>query len=267
MSIDIRTIQNIELQILKDFVALLKKNNIDYFLAYGTTLGCVRHNGFIPWDDDIDVYIWGKDYEKIRSIFEKENTGYLKFHDYATVDGYPYVFPKVIDSRTILKEKEFEHLAYECGIYVDVFPLFEVPNNKLLRRISEKIRYFRYAIVRMAYLSGGEIGGTKKYVAKLIKKLVNVNKIQHKLFNTYTNQNIKGELLAEPNIFKEKKLVKKQYFADSCKMIFEDTQMPIPIDYKGYLKSVYGDYMQLPKEEDRVPCHSFSKLIINNEEV
>ena len=103
-------LQDIQLQILKELSTIFMKHDIKFFLAYGTLLGCVRHKGFIPWDDDVDIYILGEDYPKIKRIFDTEDTGNLVLQDYDT-QSYPYCFPKVIDKRTLLKEDTYKHLS------------------------------------------------------------------------------------------------------------------------------------------------------------
>ena len=258
---EVKRLQSRELEILKAIAELFEKNNIDFWLAYGTTLGCVRHNGFIPWDDDVDIFIKGEDYARVVKIFEEQDTGNLALHDFNTAEGYPYIFPKIIDKSTKLKEKEYEDNEYVGGVYVDLFLLFELPNNKLIRRIKEKIRYIRYAKIRGYYKNLKNISGLKALFVKLLKKTVNCKRVQKKLYKGYTKpfKNNK-RFLIEPNVFCEKNLIKSEYFKGKDIAPFEGCNMPIPLNVDSYLTDTYGDYMRLPDEKDRVPCHDFALL-------
>ena len=267
MEIDssVKELQARELEILKALAQVFEKNGIDFWLAYGTVLGCVRHQGFIPWDDDIDIYVRGEDYPKIRKIFAEQDTGFLALHDHTTAKGYPYVFPKVIDKRTRLKEKTFAHLDYVGGVYVDIFLLFDVPNSKMLRAISQKRRYFRYALVRGAYSNTATMGGAKKLATKLIKTFVSPKRVQNRLYKRYLRPlSAKRKLVTEPNVFTERYLSPKTYFDGVEQKMFEDVMMPIPLEYENYLTDTYGDYMRLPDEKDRVSCHDFALLELND---
>ena len=156
-----KNIQKIELSMLDELSKILDKHEIRYFLAFGTALGCIRHRGFIPWDDDVDLYLWGEDYPKLKKVFETEKIENLELHDFSTQKGYPYVFPKIVNKKTILVENSLKHLDYKCGVYIDIFPLFGIPNNKLLKGLFESIRYFRYCVIR-AYYSYDDNRITKK---------------------------------------------------------------------------------------------------------
>ena len=267
MQIDsnVKELQARELEILKALAQVFEKNGIDFWLAYGTVLGCVRHQGFIPWDDDIDIYVRGEDYPKIRKIFEEQDTGFLALHDHTTAEGYPYVFPKVIDKRTKLKEKAFTHLDYVGGVYVDIFLLFDLPNNKMLRAIKQKQRYFRYALVRGAYSNTDTMSGAKKAATRIIKAFVSPKRVQKRLYKGYLKPlSAKRRFVTEPNVFTEKCVSPKTYFSGAEQRTFEDVMMPIPLECEKYLTDMYGDYMRLPDEKDRVSCHDFAVLELND---
>ena len=259
--IAVKDLQARELEMLLALSEILQKNGVRFWLAYGTVLGCVRHGGFIPWDDDIDLYIMGEDYPRVKEIFETQDTGFLALHDHESAKGYPYVFPKVVDTRTRLKEGEFAHLDYEGGVYLDLFPLFEVPNGKLRRKWRERRRYLRYAMVRGAFKDASKASGAKRLLLKLLATFVNPVRVQRKLYRGYLKPHTgKSVYVTEPNVFSEKSLVKACYFTGSEQRDFEGTPMPIPSQSAAYLTDVYGDYMRLPDEADRVPCHDFALL-------
>ncbi len=251
-------LQQRELAVLCEIDRLFTENNIEYFLAYGTVLGCVRHGGFIPWDDDVDLFVRGEDYPRIKKLFAESDTGFLELHDFETKEGYPYVFPKIVDKRTKLREARYAHLPYMGGVYIDLFPLFSVSDNGVARTFSEKLRYFRYARLRLYYEDISASGGARKLVATLVKKLSDPKRIQKKLYRRYIKGNKGGKKMAEPNVFASDALIDSELFRKSTKLDFEGVKLPVPERYEDYLRASYGDYMQLPPEDKRSSPHTFA---------
>lgn len=257
-------LQNKELDMLKKLSTILEENGIEFFLACGTSLGCARHKGFIPWDDDIDIYVRGCDYNKIRSIFANGPIDKLELQDYTTVNNYPYTFPKIVATDTLLVEDSLKHLSYHCGVYIDVFPLVEVSNNMFFSYISEKIRYFRYSELRAYYF---KFGGAKRILNFLAKVLVNPNKVQTNLYKQYTTKRQDTLILVDVSTFGKQALIEAKNFDSIEMMPFEGIQMPMPRGYKEYLTDYYGDYLELPAENQRVARHNIKELMIEGEKV
>ncbi len=259
-------LQQIELGLLVEIDKLFREHGIRYFLAYGTTLGAARHKGFIPWDDDVDIFIFGEDYPKVKEIFKNNDTGFLSLHDYETHKDYPYVFPKIVDNRTELKENFFNHLSYMSGVYVDLFPLFSLSDNKAKKFFSEKLRYLRYSKIRLYYENADKASGARKLLAKAIQKLCNPERIQKKLYATYTAPIKDTEKLADPLIFAESTLHCTRRFKESTELCFEGKSFPVPLEYHEHLTDYYGDYMQLPPEDKRVSNHDFAHIKLEEDE-
>ena len=114
-------IKSVELEILKYVHEFCEKNDIKYFINYGTLIGAVRHKGFIPWDDDIDICMFRKDYEKFIELFSKDE-GKYKILSLESSDKYYNNFIKVIDSKTKI-EDERNYKTYDSGIFIDIFPM------------------------------------------------------------------------------------------------------------------------------------------------
>ena len=231
---------------------ILDKNNISYYLAYGTLLGAVRHHGFIPWDNDVDIYVKIQDIPRLRMVLNKEDCR-LKIHDHTSHANYPYSIPKVVDVKSILKEKEFEHLDYECGVYIDLFPLIEIPDNKYYRFWLEKKRYFYYGLVKYYNIRQRRFLRLHKF----IKKMINLSSVHTRMEENLLSPQRNGFYVTDPLAFDEKLQYPKAIFEKTVEVVFEGVQFKAPADFEYYLNKTYGDYMQLPPENQRVANHDF----------
>ena len=128
----IHKLQELELMILKDFIAICEENNIEYFIYGGSALGAVRHGGFIPWDDDIDIIMFRKDYEKFKKVALSEPNNKYNFLTSKTKD-YFFLFSKIMLKNTIFEEWWVNQVDFDLGIDIDIFVLDKVPDNKLKR--------------------------------------------------------------------------------------------------------------------------------------
>ena len=258
-----KKIQTKTLEMLKEIKKIFDQNDIPFYLAYGTALGCVRHKGFIPWDDDIDIYVKSSDYSKIQKVFLTENTGNLILHDYTTQKNYPYYFPKIVAKDTYLKEKDLEHIDYSCGVYIDIFLLSDSTENNVVNFFREKQRYFYYGLLH-AYYSNFD-SKIKKMITTVTKTLFNPNKIQKKLYENYMKTYDKSSYLIDTGRFGKASYLPKEMFESDLRMRFEDDDFPIPKLYDEYLRGCYGDYMKLPPKEMQVSNHNFIEIILDKE--
>ena len=126
-------IKDVELLILKDFIDICDENNIDYFLFFGTEIGAVRHQGFIPWDDDIDVIMFRDDYEKFLKIMEGLNNEKYMVFDIRYDEQYFFQFGRLSLNGTYWAEYWDSQVDFKLGIHIDLFILDKVPNNKIKR--------------------------------------------------------------------------------------------------------------------------------------
>ncbi len=125
-----RKIQLIELEMLNEVDRICKKHGIRYYLCGGTLLGAVRHSGFIPWDDDLDIFFPRKDYIKFAEIAPKELPDTMFYQDWHNEFDYPYNFAKIRMNGTKFCQNEIQHLNMHQGIFIDIFPLDSVPVNE-----------------------------------------------------------------------------------------------------------------------------------------
>ncbi len=255
-----KKLQSKELQMLKELSEILKRNRIPFFLAYGTALGCARHRGFIPWDDDVDIFIKGTDYPKLKEVFKKQDTGNLALHDFEMVEDYPYFFPKIVAKDTLMVEKSLKNIKYRGGVYIDLFPLAEMPNSVFRQKVIKLRRYVYYSMIRGYYYNFKSV--SKKVAGKIAKKMVNPVAVQSKLYKEYTRT--EKECKFYSGSIDSGELYKKEYFDDIIYMPYEDAVMPMAACYKSILEEYYGDYMTLPDEENRVSNHNFERIVIEN---
>lgn len=260
-------IKKIELEILKHFTNICDKYRLRYFLAGGTLLGAVRHKGFIPWDDDIDVFMPRPDFEKFIHLFEKINTNkYLKLsHPWDNREetcGY-LTYLKIIDSRTVKYEKGFERS--QGGIDIDVFPIDGLPKNKLICRCMFLIIncLYKITICISPYIKPDFNNKFKKSAFSLIcatlqnfspeflnpisKKIAKLINCLARLFD-YEKAEYVGQIVFPHYGIKER--VRKECFNNYVYLEFENNFFKAPILYDVYLRSIYGDYMKVPKNEE-----------------
>lgn len=250
---DIQELRQLQMGILDSVHAFCQSHGLCYFLSSGTLIGAVRHGGYIPWDDDVDIYMPRKDYER----FLKEYTdteGIYRVINPSSEPHYYYTFAKVVDKRTRMVEAETE--GYEIGVYIDVFPVDYVSDDPEERQRVFKKKKLLYKIrrckisgsnplkSRLAYLVYKNWPLTVRQVERRIRKLIVLAKPTHTVCNmTEAGPGLKGCFPAED-------------IASSVDIDFEGRTYKTMVGYKDYLEHTYGDYMTLPPLEQRV-THKF----------
>ncbi len=264
-------LQKAELKILKAFDAIAKKYNIKYYLADGTLLGAVRHKGFIPWDDDIDITITRSEYERFKSIANKElpSSMYLSTFD---TPGHIWLVPRIIDknSRFYLNNAAKKK---EIGAWIDFLILDGVPEPGL----KKKIWGFTYLMARMLYQFSNfstAVNLNRKgrpwyeYVAIRFAKFTHIEKILSpvKMGHFYDWVCTKFDYdkcdscCMLSNTFQLKGITPKSWIGDGVEYQFEDMILLGLQETDKYLKFLYGDYMTPPPVEKRVSEHNVTKV-------
>ena len=256
----LKELQNECLLIMDDIHAFCKKEGITYSLAYGSLIGAVRHKGFIPWDDDMDIIMPRPDYEKFLSSYRSEK--------YELVSPrYPesYIcFARVCDNKRTYVIDKFPWRKKESGLWIDIFPADGVNDNyqKLLEKVrilSEKRNrqlIYRTAKVKMKDREG-LVGKLKLLVKKVIFCNVNIHNFNIKHFSTISEIPF-GSTKHWSQLLTFGKLDHKEFndindFRNVQLADFEDRQYFVMEGYDKVLKNIYGDYMKLPDVEDRTP--------------
>ena len=252
----LKHIQDVELMILKDFIKICEENNLDYYLFFGTHLGAVRHKGFIPWDDDIDIMMFREDYEKFLKIMESLNSNKYEVLDCRYKSDYFFQFGKLCLIGTHTSEEWDNQISYKTGIHIDLFILDKVPNNKIksfifIRRCFILNKLYALSTIKfegyskiiqlitgfMHYILN-HLGFTSKYFQKRVSKVF--RKYEHDETNFVSDLTLN-----------EKLRFKISDFEPHEEVIFEDIIARIPKESDDVLRRLFGDYMKLPPEEER----------------
>lgn len=248
-------LQKIEMGILDYLDEECKKNNLRYFLAYGTMLGAVRHHNFIPWDDDVDIFMPRKDYDRLVNILSGNHNGRYQLVTFNNKKDYHRPFIKIIDTKTYAIERT--DYVVEYGLWIDIFPLDVVGNTK------EEAIVMREKIVNSCgrvVSSGMPLSGltTYKKCGRVVWNVLFSILGKQRSFDHYVDEVRNKDFLDNKfiaSIFgdsKNKEIFESEWFQDSVLLNFGEKKYPVPKGYHEFLTHYYGDYMTLPSEEDRI---------------
>lgn len=256
-----------ELEILKEFDRICRKYNLYYTAAFGTVIGAVRHNGFIPWDDDIDVYMKYEDYKKLEDIAEVELGEKFYFQSRKkNVQNFTY-WNRIGMKNTTSIDKTLAHIHADWGICIDIFPLLPVGSTQ--KEIESGISAFRKInkyCLKYLMINTTENCGTVEKIKRGLHRFISDSRsiaLTDKYLDMLGNKGMDaaryctsgtGGILLESKWFEEREYLQ-----------FEDMEIPVMKEYDAYLKKVYGDYMKLPPVEERV-THVNDNILIKFDE-
>lgn len=253
--ISVDEMKEIQLQILKHFIDYCNKNSLDYFLCGGTLIGAVRHKGFIPWDDDIDVMMPRESYDRFLKDYKKSE---FELFDCWSRNDYYYPFAKLADPKTQLKEKT--NVETNFGVYIDIFPVDILPSGNL----ACKTMYIKRTILDLKMTSKTAINKPRSFPKQLILNI---------LRGVYKKENIVGIVRQIDTLSKRYKgrltshtgrvawgygmreIMPSEVYKDYELCQFQNLMCRIPKGYDRLLKSMYGDYMRLPPKEEQINRH------------
>lgn len=249
----VRSVQEKILYIMKYIDNLCRDNGIIYYIMGGTALGAVRHGGFIPWDDDLDIFMTPEQYNKFKSVFYKTESTEFILQEWRTDSKYLEYAKVRMNGTTFIEEHFKDRKDMHHGIYVDIMILHKVPEN----RIIQKLVYFESKFVTLYGLSQRNWMPKSELQALVLKSLKFLPcklmaRIAYRHIYKYDNRknNFKYCYWITPAKFKNG-LFDKTFFEKPVDINFEDTKLLGSEKIKEYLEYRYGDYMKLPSEEQR----------------
>lgn len=260
---ELRRMQLIQVDLLKEFDRVCRLYHIKYIIASGTLLGAVRCQGFIPWDDDIDIEMLREDYEAFLKAAERELDQRMFFQDHRTDRGYPWLYGKLRMNGTSAVRVGQECLKMHSGVFIDVFPRDPMPNSAAGKRLFEfvakicrKILYARVMRVS-APTAWGRLGWT---IVSAIPKAVPFG-VESLLRRSVDPQKALCVRCYGYHGRCEAEGYDKRWFTDLTELSFEGGSYYAPADWHGYLSFVYGpDYMTPPPEPERIASSPLSSF-------
>ena len=251
------------LLMMKELHRICVENNITYYIIGGTALGARRHNGFIPWDDDIDIGMPRPDYERFSQLAQEKFPEFLETRWYKNTENSPFQFIKLVDNRTTLKEIQYDN--YYEGLYIDIFPLDGVKPDGLFERYRRKRIWFLHNIVIMNCSTLNKTRNPlKQWVLTYVRSL-NLSKLHNKLEKaltrvSYDECNLTANFLGA---WGKREIVEKRLLGTPVLYQFEDTTFYGPEKIDEYLTNLYGDFMTPPPPEEQVFRHEYPLLDFN----
>ena len=258
---DIREIQQMELGIMEYIHEVCQKIGVKYFLAYGSLIGAVRHKGFIPWDDDMDICMLREDYEKLQDYLIANPDERYEVMSYKNNLNYVYPFMKVQDNHTYLLEEDVR-IDSNMGIYVDIFPVDGYENdanfkNKMTKLIKK--RQLSCYTFKGITNTKSVLNSLIRYISVIIFYFTNTNKYVAQIEELAKSRKVSDYEEVDYLIYKDmnKPVWRREWLEQVTTGTFEGKEFMIPKNYHEILTSDYGDYMQLPPVEQRVSHHDF----------
>jgi len=262
----LRKVQLTLLEIAKEIKRVCEENDITYFLYRGTFLGAVRHQGFIPWDDDMDFAMLREDYEKFCRIAPEKLGEKFVFQNWHTNEGYALPFGKVRKRGTLYVESKCA-LQEENGLYIDIYPLDFAPAKAEERTaLSKKLLHlFRVKLMKCRYtpwMEEDRIVWVKRLGYALYQgvSLFFGQKALVKIYEDTVFAAGESDTLYEQSALPVTYYFDRAHYGQTAMYPFEDTFFPGPKDYDTVLASLYGDYMTLPPEDKRENRHQIKQL-------
>lgn len=262
---EFRRMQLLELDMIEELDRVCRANDIKYTIICGTLLGAVRHKGYIPWDDDADIGMLREEYIKFRKAAKELNQEICFFQDNTTDPEYRWGYGKLRRTGTSFIRAGQEHLKCKTGVFIDIFPMDDIPKNT----VGQIINNIRCFLIRKAmYSEVGRVADSSNFVQKAVYRALakipiktifaHLDRLTRKSNNISDNPvrlltfKSFGKLYTKHPI-KERFGMQKKWFLERKEYEFEGKKFFGPEDFDGFLKYMYDDYLTLPPEDKRDP--------------
>lgn len=262
----LRKLQLTQLEIAREIKRVCEKNDIRYFLCCGSFLGAVRHQGFIPWDDDLDIGMLREDYARFCVVAPEQLGPRFCLQNWHTDSNYSLPFAKVRLRNTLLVENKSARLA-ENGIYVDIFPFDNAPEEPVAQKTMARklVTLFRMKLMKSGmrpWMEGDNIHWKKRlgYVPYQLLALLMSGETLTRQFEKIAGSAPKGALVCRQRAWSRLDCYQRSWCEELADYSFEGELFPGPKDYDGFLSAIYGDYMTLPPEDQREDRHQILRL-------
>lgn len=262
MDINTKELQSHLLDLMRILHEVCDRNSIEYYMLGGTMLGAVRHQGFIPWDDDMDIGIPREGYEKLLALPESEWPDFIQIKTNKNSEDLLYPYSKLMNANTTLVEDRLDGIVE--GIYIDIFPLDGAGNHD----IFAKLHFYRF-FWKLGLLYNNQDHGRKSTLPRRIVQWYARKRNTRKLYSnvekclksvSFTKSRLIGNF---PGAWGFREVMPKSIMGKPRLYKFEDMMLYGPEAYDLYLKSLYGDYMKLPPVEKRKSHHRFIHVDLN----
>lgn len=271
---DLRQMQMIHLEMLLEVDRICRKRGIKYAIIGGTLLGAVRHKGFIPWDDDLDVAMLRSEYDRFCKACEEDlDTARFFLQTHENTPGYRWGYGKLRRVGTEFVREGQEHMDYPTGVWIDIFPKDSVPDSPLLRPLHNLACF---AIRKILWSAVGRKNDPNAFVRLVYEALYRIPKKTVFSFYTWLVSHFDAKNTEAVRILTfpvpghgSRGYFSRAWFEELIELEFERFRFPAPKDYHEYLTFCFGNYLELPPEEERKihPCSSCKLIGIAREDL
>jgi len=265
----VEVIRAAQLDLLNEVRRICEKNSIPYYLSEGTLIGAIRHNGFIPWDDDIDLGMLRENYNRFIEACKKDLDPAYVLLDWHSDPYSPLPFMKLKIRNTHYREKIMDKSKADDGIFIDIFPFDSVPEDARARKKQKRITnvIFKILLVRCGYrLDHGSLPKRIVYeTLKLLSRIRSIKSWKHayeKEEMRYNGSSTKYVDLVFSRL--SQRFTERQVLENTIPHLFEGDYYSVPKEFDTYLRGIYGDYMQLPPKEQQVGIHQVYDIDLGN---
>jgi len=259
---NIEKLHQVDLGIVQEVVRICKENGLIYYMSGGTLLGAVRHNGFIPWDDDIDLAMPRDDYEAFLKIAPKHLPSNLQIVNYRTDRKYQYYITRIRDTETKVEEVRIGNDARYTNASIDIFPLDGTPNNLIMRKLYFLRVMTHRALMSLCYKDSIDRSRKRSAFERIFLGIMEALPIE-KIFDPYKEKCKIDRIMRRHKVedsdnigclmgaYRTNQIVPKRYFGNGRSYKFESIMLNGPELYDDYLKQMYGDYMKMPPKNSQ----------------